>query len=430
MLVSGEKLQLTVRSTCRKCRLKNAHFLLGDGTVLATFSLKATQNPDLYHANIAIPTEPFYVEVVGVGEDGSPFQRLQPTQITPTYTELIFTSGDSIAQEMPLGTRKNIEFIIRNHGSEAATFQMNVNNVVGLVDSFYPKADFSLGSSQAMAATVTLAVPQDATLIGQLVNLVVTVSASGIGGTGSHNFFRKTISILSDAPADTHPPSCEIIWSTFSTVCQPNISASSIMCQNSTWEAAMKFTETGSGIDVIFARTSAINDTVNFTVTEKTVSVDEMTSKTVVSATASGTCCARSNTFTVVDGVGLMGQCVLRQPDQKPIKVKAAGYLWAVLGPVLGCLVIGALMFYYCFYRRRLVESERKPELEESIKSGMPLLDEAIALPTVSADDEDTIIAARQQRTGAEQLPRGHFTLTIQDRTDPKSLSRSNLFVK
>lgn len=291
---------LTTQSTCEKCVQTKANFLHANGILLKSVLLTRTEDPHSYTANVTIPEQPFYIEITGTSKNGTAFQRLQATQITPSQIRLNVTAGDSAAEKMSPGSEQTVSITVRNEGA-AGFFEVTVTDTLGLVADYQPR-NFTLDAHSSAPASIRLAVPRK-TKVGQLSNLVFSVGLSGNTSSGNANFIRKTISVISDK-TDSSPPTCLLERLTVDDNC-----FTAADCASSRWEADLKFTEVGSGIDGIFVA-SVGDGQVAWPLPDNYTSEGNAT----VSAHVSGTCCLLSATFTVVDRVGLTGACVVRLP--------------------------------------------------------------------------------------------------------------------
>ena len=316
--IVGEQLRLVVQSTCRKNVLRTVEFLTRDGAVLASVALQRTlHSDDDYFAYITIPAKPFYIKVTGRDKNGTVVQRMEPIQVTPSQIRLNFDSGDSSALEMALGAQLELSFFLQNQGGED-TFRISATDTLGLVTGFTPLEPFILKNNETIVATIQLMVPLDEAFTGKVSNLVGTVGLTS-STTASANYFRKFISIVSEAPLpDTEPPTCEIVFSNYHTECPMSLAnelSPPVSCRNATWHAILLFTDSGSGLHEYYQTHATREDQAAGSFPERngTVMVDANINKTVI-ANVSGSCCARVTVFTVVDKANLTGECVFAYP--------------------------------------------------------------------------------------------------------------------
>jgi hypothetical protein len=356
--IVGTNLTLVLESTCDECILINATFLGSNGNPLDTFSLEYVNRSSEYVADFIVPSEPFFVKVVGWDEHGQMFQRMLPSQVTPSHLQLHFLNPPATVSGMTPGSRDNLTFTITNRGVDGY-FQLYVTDNAEFVMTFQPR-NFLLKSNEKISGNISVMVPWSASP-GTVSNLELSVrEAKGGASIYNTNFFRTSFFVAAEV-FDDIPPRCTVSNSTFAEICQPHLTDET--CHAHYWLAILHLIDQGSGLGTVLSRD---NNGGNVTWTTSPTVFDGLKNQNV-SAYVTGNCCLQRVQFSVVDQTGLSGTCTLsRLSSGDPTKL-SEGAIAAIGIGLLVLLVIFTTFFFRKTKNRRVcpVKNSKKTEIFE-----------------------------------------------------------------
>ncbi|XP_064083933.1 LOW QUALITY PROTEIN: uncharacterized protein LOC135199706 [Macrobrachium nipponense] len=236
-----------------------------------------------------LPSKPFYIQVDGFLETGTPFSRICPTMVVPVRCSVELLLENSTLAAKAGETAGRSYFRATNYGP-AAEFSFYARDQQLYITQWTPRKS-TLGDSGGYAdIAVTFRVPSNA--VPGTVS-TVTVTASSVVDVDNVNSAITYFSVLPEE-TDYESPIC-------TTNDEPDCTGfdTEAVCESRNWTVTAILQDTKSGLSRISSTPSEI------------LTVDEFSegTKDPVTATLLNTCCVTEAVILGVDGQGNVGRC-------------------------------------------------------------------------------------------------------------------------
>ncbi|XP_066942227.1 LOW QUALITY PROTEIN: uncharacterized protein [Macrobrachium rosenbergii] len=236
----------------------------------------------------ALPAKPFYIQVDGFLETGTPFSRICPTMVVPVRcsVELLLENSTLAAKA---GETASAYFRATNYGP-AADFRFYARDQQMYITQWTPRKSTLEASGGYVDIAVTFRVPSNA--VPGTVS-TVTVTASSEVDVENVNSAITYFTVLPEE-TDYESPVC-------TSNDEPDCTGfdTEAVCENKNWTVTAILQDTKSGLSRISSTPSEI------------LTVDEFPegTKDPVTATLLNTCCVTEAVILGVDGQGNVGRC-------------------------------------------------------------------------------------------------------------------------
>ena len=236
-----------------------------------------------YPNSEGLTSNSFYVRLEGQDQGGQLFQRMLPTQISPSSTQVEVTASSSLIEVTP-GNQTSADFRVCDFG-EPTDVVINVVDDKGFLVDFDPETVF-LDHDTCANVTAIFAVPSDAQ-VGLVSTITVTARASLDQTSNSASVSLTVVT----GQTDLEPPVCWLKMQDES----PCRGTAPNRCASENWLLQAYVQDTNSGLGEVRATsTGEGNLTANFMVgTTDVVEVEYL-----------ATCCNADVSLTVLDILG------------------------------------------------------------------------------------------------------------------------------
>ena len=164
----------TIRASFSSAGARSVEFYFADerGETIRPLQLQAVHSTGEFHANVDLPETPFRVAVKGLDSNGRHYQRFFSSLF---HTENVEVSWNRTFDELPAGTARQAELIVRNNGSPRK-FKLTVTDSRQFVSKVEP-TEFMLGAGESETVRVGLTMPAGTAQGGDDVVVVATSTA-------------------------------------------------------------------------------------------------------------------------------------------------------------------------------------------------------------------------------------------------------------